>query len=171
LSFYGSTLLIQFLGGMTLSAVVSRLPKVRRGTGLVLITFAFAALFTCEAARLEPRGLIYGIPAVVIVAVAVALERARKLPKWPLAGLLGDASYSIYLTHVFVIAGSRIFFSAAGLKIDRYTGYAFVPFALLTSCIVGVAVHFLLERPLIAFANSLVRRKEKTSSALKVAAS
>lgn len=171
LSFYGSTLLAQFLAGMFLSAIAHRLPRVTWRTGLALIICAFAGLFLCEFYRLEPRGLIYGIPAVAIVAVAVAVERSHNLPKWRLGSILGDASYSIYLTHVFVIAGTRVAFSLAGVNLDRQTGYVFVPLAVLASCVVGVATHFLLERPLTRFANSLVTRKARSTSVMNVAPS
>jgi exopolysaccharide production protein ExoZ len=52
---------------------------------------------------LLPRFLIWGLPALVVVAGAVSLEDQVRgmIPRWALK--VGDSSYSIYLSHLFVL--------------------------------------------------------------------
>jgi exopolysaccharide production protein ExoZ len=69
----------------------------------VLMCGGFAALLTGPVVSGVLRPLTWGVPAWCIVAGAVALEGqlAARLPRWLLD--TGDASYSIYLIHLFVI--------------------------------------------------------------------
>lgn len=160
-SFYGSSLLVEFLAGMMLAGFVRRFPTFRSPLSYVVLIAAFATLLAVEALRLQPRGLLSGLPALFILGAAISVERSGLLPRWKLLGLLGDASYSIYLTHVFVIAGTRVALGLMGWTIDQQTGYAFVPFSFVVSGVVGVAVHVYVETRLNGMANGLVHRRPK----------
>lgn len=63
---------------------------------------------------------------------------------------LGDASYSIYLTHLFTLAAIRMVW----LRIDqepseRIHGLIFMPLALLICAVVGWAIYRTIETPLL----------------------
>ena len=89
------------------------------------------------------RPLLWGVPATLIVAGAVALEPKRPLQPPPALLRLGDASYAIYLCHFIAVA------VVAGL-IGPAPAWRFVPVAIVVSLAVGLVFHRWIERPLIA---------------------
>lgn len=93
------------------------------------------------------RVLGWGMPAAFIVAAAVLGPQGR--PSWlTQAGVaLGDASYALYLSHPFVIFGVRKAWLMAGLK-ETGALWLMVVTVLVVSCVVALAVHWFLERPL-----------------------
>jgi peptidoglycan/LPS O-acetylase OafA/YrhL len=101
------------------------------------------------------RVLAYGVPSVLALYGLVALElgSGRMLPAW-LVGL-GDASYSIYLSHLLVIATLGRIWEKSG-QTGVWTN-ALVLGAMVVSVVAfGLASYRFLERPLLA----LSRRHE-----------
>jgi exopolysaccharide production protein ExoZ len=98
--FYTSTLLVEFAFGL----LISRAVFFRSGLlGGALALAGFACLLSWGLGSDTPdwRVLYWGVPAAAIVAGFVAIERAGAFPALALRPLekLGDASYSLYLTH------------------------------------------------------------------------
>jgi exopolysaccharide production protein ExoZ len=83
-----------------------------------------------------PRVLAWGLPALLIVGGVLSLSAF--IPRLVVPTALGDASYSIYLTHTFVV-------SALAKVMPANASLIFA--ALLGSSAVGLCVHLLLERP------------------------
>jgi exopolysaccharide production protein ExoZ len=55
------------------------------------------------------RPLFIGLPCALLVAALVAIERSGRLPNFAFVALAGDASYSLYLVHGFVLGlGQRL---------------------------------------------------------------
>jgi exopolysaccharide production protein ExoZ len=82
------------------------------------------------------------ISSAAIALGVIAWDRSYGVPLRPLLKLLGDASYSIYLSHIFTVA--------TVLALLRYTVLApYSPLlAIPLSLAAGVAVYWLLERPM-----------------------
>jgi len=103
---------------------------------------------------LEPTGwsrvLLFGVPATLLVFALVNMERAneQKLPYWLV--LIGNASFSIYLSHVLVISAlGRIW---GGLAIvNTGANVAALMVILLSVLAIGILSHQILERPLLRF--------------------
>jgi exopolysaccharide production protein ExoZ len=93
------------------------------------------------------RPILWGTPAAMIVAGALALEPVRGLapPRWLLR--LGDASYAIYLCHFVAVA--------VAARLVGVAVWPFVPSAVLLSLATGIAFHHAIERPLIAGTRAL----------------
>ena len=94
------------------------------------------------------RVLTWGIPAFAVVAGAVSLEPlvAPSLPRWLLT--LGDASYSIYLSHGFVLPALGLLFgsfASPGLWTEGLT----IILCLLLSSLVGWGVFIWIESPML----------------------
>jgi exopolysaccharide production protein ExoZ len=91
------------------------------------------------------RYLAWGLPAALVVWGALAVGQAKG-PLGRLAMLIGDSSYSLYLTHSFVMVA----FSKAVRT--PYVGLlpplAWMALATVASVIVGAAVYYVVERPL-----------------------
>jgi exopolysaccharide production protein ExoZ len=141
-----SPLLVEFLGGIVIARLVIGGVRLPQAWCWLCIGVGVAALCVAspraddDAARL----LEYGVPAFLIVAGAVAAECRGTLRIGTLPRLLGDASYSIYLSHTFVI-------SAVGKVWPSWSPrWAFLIAATLCSVPVGIAVYRLLERPMLA---------------------
>lgn len=149
LAFHANSIVLEFLLGMLL-AHAYRQGMVRYqlllGWAGVLIGFVGIALLPTFFAH-APRVIILGLPALAIVAGALALSGPGSQPRHAWLMLLGNASYSIYLSHSMVL-------SAAGQVWRRFVGLSsgggvlFCLFGLVASIAVGLAVYRLLEQPL-----------------------
>jgi peptidoglycan/LPS O-acetylase OafA/YrhL len=101
------------------------------------------------------RALMFGVPAVVIVASALVAERAGLALSAGWVQLLGAASYSIYLSHFFctqvvVKAAEKLAF------LGPVAAWALLPVAFILVAIVGVLVHRRLELPLTDLARRAI---------------
>ena len=142
---YTDSMMLEFLAGVILGPVVEadRLPPRPWGYLLVsigVLLFMLGALMEVTS----PRVIVWGIPALLLVAGALTLEVRGSIPKLLLATLIGDASYSIYLTHTLTISALskfRIFFSSA----------PYFAVCLSLSILVGIAAWRLAERPMTEY--------------------
>src|SRR4029079_11644021 len=108
----------------------------------------FVAILTMPMTSANVMLLTWGIPAFAIVAGAVSLEPvvAAALPHWMLA--LGDASYSIYLSHGFVLPTLMLLIGrhvSPGLWTEAVT----IILCLVASSIAGWVVYRVVEGPML----------------------
>jgi peptidoglycan/LPS O-acetylase OafA/YrhL len=155
-----SPLLVEFLFGGLIGLCYRRGIRIQSsvciflaafGAGLLIIT-AFTALD--EAVH---RTVKWGIPSALLLFGAVFLERNGNLSAPRLLNSLGDSSYSLYLTHVFVINAIGTFWAA---RIDGYYSL-FICLAFLGSLFAGHVAYLFLEKPVT---DSLNRRYSKKSA-------
>ncbi|KAA0699167.1 acyltransferase [Neorhizobium sp. P12A] len=139
-TFYGDPIIYEFLAGVVLAKLYLEkifLPQ-RLAWPAIALGFAFLLIneTLCDASM---RSYMWGIPAVIIVYSAVSIDFSR-LPEIGWLNYLGDASYSVYITHAFTLAFLRV---ACGiLKIDIVThGPVFVTSCMIFSAIGGAIVH------------------------------
>ena len=99
------------------------------------------------------RVLAFGLPSALVVASLVRLETEGRIKLPRIAVRLGDASYSLYLTHVFVLSLSgRIWVSleATGIRIAN-AGFVF---SAAAACgVTALLVHRYVERPITSLGN------------------
>lgn len=139
---YTDSILLEFLAGVILGYAVEfdRLPS--RTWGYTFLATGFSLFVLAASTEIaSPRVLVWGIPALIVVAGAVTLELNGCMPIVTLAALIGDASYSIYLTHTLTISAILklgIFFSPS----------ARLAAGLCLSVLVGLAAWWLVERPM-----------------------
>jgi len=141
-----STIVFEFLFGVVLAKLILRgwsMSPVVAGGAIVL---GFALLLTVPEGSENLRVIAWGIPALAIVAGAVSLESqlGRWLPGWLLK--LGDASYSIYLVHGFVLPILGI--SVAALHWSGYLAQGTtVLICLIAGALAGWLTYVGVERP------------------------
>jgi exopolysaccharide production protein ExoZ len=95
------------------------------------------------------RGLSVGVPAFLVVAGAIMIERLHGLPNIHSLHLLGNASYSVYLSHTIVL-------SAVGqlwrrLPFDSLPG-ALAVFGCTAAALAiaaGIAIYLFIEVPML----------------------
>lgn len=96
------------------------------------------------------RVACFGSAAVLLLAGAVVWEANGRFraPRW--LTLLGDSSYSLYLTHIFVISAMGRAWAVLS-PAPAWGGHlAFVVVSTFACCAAGYVVHARLERPLLA---------------------
>ncbi|PNG24742.1 acyltransferase family protein [Methylocella silvestris] len=134
--------------------------------GWTLLLFAFFAVVDLSSAWFSqagerPEWIVMAAAIGSVVVAVTADERASDGPATYVSRLTGDASYSIYLTHEFVIGPLAVvwmsLFSARGWPI-------FVGFSVVVSIALGVAVFRYVETPL---SNILGRRPKPSLLALR----
>lgn len=105
----------------------------------------FAELF--DMGR-ELRFLFYGIPCAGLVSALIALE-ARKVIKFDTKLLLlaGEISFSLYLVHIFVIAGYGKFVMKFSL-FEFTNGYILLSFDFIVCFLTATLISKLIEQPL-----------------------
>lgn len=138
-STYTSPMLLEFLAGAVLCRAWQRgwLP---RGDGAFLLLGAGVVAFILQITRADPHGwrwLAWGGPSVMIVAGALGMEAARRLPRVPALRLLGDSSYSLYLSHLLTLTVIRP-------VVQPLPAFLAVPAAILACVAVGLLVYIKL---------------------------
>jgi exopolysaccharide production protein ExoZ len=122
------------------------------GVAAALVAFSivvFAAVSFTGVAEF-PRFLVYGLPSALFVAGLVSLEPL--VQRWPAKSLalIGDASYSLYLSHPFVLKGVSIAFGSVGLGVgdSPLIAVLFAVAAIACAVIFSILSYQLIERPL-----------------------
>jgi exopolysaccharide production protein ExoZ len=142
------TIVVEFVFGVVLAKwtlLGFRLPTAIAG---ILVLVGFVSILILPMISENTRVLTWGIPAFAIVTGAVSLEPlvAPALPRWLLT--LGDASYSIYLSHGFVLPALGLLFSRfawPGLWTEGLT----IILCLLFGSVIGWSVFILIEAPML----------------------
>lgn len=165
--FFTQAIIVEFCFGIALAQLYlsgwrsSALPAI-----LILMLgclgFALAAQDPPEAFA-RARVLIYGIPATLFVGGALFLETANYWRQSRIMTWLGDISYSLYLTHVLVLA------VAAKLLAGRIGGAAgdiiMLILAMAAALVAASMFHHIVERPALRLASLLQARKRRTAQA------
>ena len=149
--FYLRPVLLEFVFGMGLAVVHRRIvwPRIHGAIPLLIGAASFAALLYLEALDVDvSRGIWAGVPATVLVGACLWLEKTGI--RWTFAPLqiLGAASYSLYLLHLFPIQfGEKL--------VTPDTSFAesvAIAVASLCAALMGaVAAYYLFERPVTRF--------------------
>lgn len=152
LATYTSPLLFEFAAGLLLSfgnpvGLLAEPVRARAGAALLLAGvagFVAYALWGDLAVTGLARAVVLGGPAVLVVTGALAIERAGAWPDIPGARALGDASYSLYLTHGIVLAGVAMVARkiGAGAVFEAVVGVAL-------AVLVALATYRWFERPVM----------------------
>ncbi|WP_269716556.1 acyltransferase family protein [Caulobacter sp. NIBR2454] len=145
-------MLLEFVAGMALARLWRAGGLPGQGASIALIAAAFALLAWQHFAVFVPgnwRPITWGVPALMIVAGALGLEGSR-LFRPQILQKLGDASYSIYLSHILIapLVAKAIW---PGLP------WLFIPAMLLVAAGAGWLCHLWLERPLIRLSRKLAK--------------
>ncbi len=153
-SFYASGLVLEFGAGVLLGAAFERLPPLPAWLALAVFALGCAVL-AIQFGQGSPgpwRALAWGTPALLIVAGAVLLERGRTVAALPAAVLIGDASYSIYLSHPLILSAFAQVWRRIGLQHLPLALPLFLAASAVAAAAAGCLIFWLVERPLGALA-------------------
>lgn len=156
LSFLGSNLVLLFaLGVGTAWACRSRLalPAPALVAAVAVLGFvgfgAYEVVHGRDSIAGVDRRLVYGFCSVFIIAGLVRAQDAGRLAGTrPVVGLLGDASYALYLLHIPIISvlcklGVRLGVASPAAVVALFAG-------IFVACVAAsVAFYWVVERPLL----------------------
>ncbi len=151
--FYTSSVLLEFLYGVLLArlyfAYGSRVVRLKVQWVVLVLVFGVGLLF----ADLDgPRGVVDGIPALLIVASVLCI---RTSGGFSILAKLGDSSYSLYLFHGFFFLAAGRLFAFLGLTGGDVGGAFAAVFRIVFACVGGWLVFVILERPLTSAAKQV----------------
>lgn len=110
ITFYGDLIVLNFILGMLLFKLKSYNLNLPLVTSISLIIILFIIMFYTEQIKIShklPTTIINGIPSFFIFLLFLSINsKIETLPKifYKSIRFLGDISYAIYLTHIYVIA-------------------------------------------------------------------
>lgn len=147
---YTRPIIAEFVAGMALGALFPRLSGIcgapRAAVAAAGLCALFAVLLASGLTAIEPlRVVIAGAAAAGILVLAITLERGGWAASWRPALLVGNASYSIYLTHLFVT--QVVITAAVRLGVVGATAAAGSVAALAITILAGVVAYRLFELP------------------------
>ncbi|KIC26016.1 hypothetical protein GC1_14080 [Leisingera sp. ANG1] len=154
-AFYTSPILLEFAAGMIL-ALIWRGRRNRR-TGVLLVCAGIGAVILLAQIPGLHRSLLYGLPYLALTAGVLLLEGSIRHNR--ILALLGEASYSIYLTHFFVTQ----FFAKIIKGLDAGPGLALIAFAasIIAAAAAGVLFHKIVEAPVTRSLSGTRSKKDK----------
>ncbi len=157
-AFYTSGIILEFAFGILVGWVFQRglAAPAPVGWGLLVLGTAAIPLATAIGPDL-PRVLIWGVPATAILVGALLLERRAAVPDIAVLRLLGDASYSIYLSHGIALAVVWRLWAMLGLAA---LPALFAMAAMILAAAAGIFVYLVLERPIVG----LTKRRRRQAA-------
>jgi exopolysaccharide production protein ExoZ len=141
--FYTSPMLLEFWLGILIARTYEhvRLPTAV-SVGLILAGFAGLMLTAFVA--------VHEIGAAAIVLGTVVWERSGKLRLWQPGVALGDASYSLYLTHTFALSGVKRLWLALLPEAGMAGALGFAIVSMIAVFPVALACYRWVEAPITA---------------------
>jgi exopolysaccharide production protein ExoZ len=165
-----SPIILEFAAGLALGAWAStqrRLPALVAGLmvigGILVLVAVPAPPESHELLKGHP--IHWGIAAIVIVLGVVELERHQLIPKSPVLLTLGDASYALYLTHIFIISAAALIWERLHLWTSVSASWTFLVVVMGLCLLTALITHFRVELPLIARARKFLEPAKSTSPA------
>jgi len=147
--FVADPTVFEFIAGMLLALAWKRGFELSNATAWVLFLAGFAlATLAPESVQKTPDTIQHwlgiSIPSTMIVAGCLFI----KVPVSKFGLMLGDASYAIYLSHIFVLGALRAMVPSDAAA-TASNAWLFVTASVVASTIVGVIAHFLIDNWLL----------------------
>ena len=158
-------LTIEFILGCLIAINLYRkdnqIPKTRPFLAIafvgLVISICVYSLYQYSTGNIDPEGwwriLIFGTPATIIVYCFIYAERNGFVVHSSLIKI-GDASYSIYLSHILTLSAfGRIWNAFASDSL--YDNYIMVPVLFILVIIIGMVSFRYIEKPLLTYSRKI----------------
>jgi exopolysaccharide production protein ExoZ len=153
-----SALPLEFLAGCLLAKCYLRGVFLPRAIAIAAVAGGCALIYWSGTADVVASGrdswrvVYFGLPAICVVAGLLSLD-ARGWIRFPrLAISIGDASYSLYLSHQFLLFAIGKGWKMLGLH-ERLPAIAFLTVAVTISVFAGMLAYRWFERPVTRWLN------------------
>ena len=158
---YTNDIILEFAMGVLLGWLYQsgRLP-LSSAVGSVLAIVGLGLVLLLRD-NMKARFIYYGIAAFLLVWTMLTFEKHLKGSAWSLPRFLGDASYSIYLSHMMAMAVSwKLISLSFAASFTTLTLVLQTTFAV----VVGAIVYLIVERPLMQATKCLPLLRTHSSS-------
>lgn len=142
--FYTGMPAFLFAVGVCLGALYTRIELPRWACAALVVVGFWAAL--SGGLKGDSAQWAQYLGPIAIVTGAVLWERQFGIPYWRWFLLLGDASYSIYLVHIFAFGITREIWERTGFG-GPFAAAGFAAASLLAALALALATYRLVERP------------------------
>ena len=159
---YTDKLILEFFAGIVIGVLYMRGFTLSPVMSISLMGVAIILLIGFETFLLPGgmRIIIWGIPAILMVFATLSLDTAGKIPRISSLRLIGDASYSIYLSHILSIEVIESLWEIPDWQTDTLIAQlTFVAVCIGTSTLVGIAAFYMVEQPMLKGLRPLWRPK------------
>ncbi|SKA24006.1 acyltransferase family protein [Novilysobacter spongiicola] len=153
---------LEFIAGAFVGLYWRRMPERTAGTCAVLGAVALVAAIVVLDRRVDAdvlppslRTLVFGPAAALVV---LGLLAARRRPEGAMGRwltLLGDSSYSLYLSHVFVVSAAGRLWQVSGFNQSGWQHLVFIVVTVIACVAAGISSWRWVERPLLGLPRSL----------------
>lgn len=144
LAFYAQSIVFEFILGMCIAHAWLHYRKVSPAMGPLAILAGLVLMFGLGRDAASDRFLTWGAGAALVVLGAVWLEAwTARIRLAANLSFLGDASYSIYLSHTFVVPAAVLALKQLGVQ----SSLVIVPAVGLAVLVSGCMSYLWLERP------------------------
>jgi exopolysaccharide production protein ExoZ len=146
--FYTSNIILEFAFGMTLGWLYIRGARLSLATAwAILLLGAGAIVLTADS--FADRSLRVGVPALLVVAGAVMIERLGGVPNIRGLYFLGNASYSLYLSHTIVLSIVGQLWRKFPLGLLPGSVLVFACISVASAIAVGALIYLYVEVPML----------------------
>ena len=147
---YTDSLLLEFLAGIIIGVFYTRGFALNSTLARAMLA-ASIILFVGFETSILPGGarvITWGVPAILLVIATLSLEREGKISRLNSLQKIGDASYSIYLSHLLTIEVVELLWTISGWQTETIaTQLTFLALCLVASTFVGIVAYNMIERP------------------------
>lgn len=154
LAFWTQSIILEFLFGCLLAVAYLKGARLAPPVAVALALFGLAGMFKTAGEPALPEALRWGVPALLVVAGAALCAGSTWRPMLWLA-IVGDASYSLYLVHPFVLRPFRSLWThliGGALPLGLY-----IVVAGLVATLASLLVYRWIERPTLRWAQARSR--------------
>lgn len=141
LTFWGNSIVFEFVVGALFGTLYKSGTRLNKTASILFMLGSALSYFALSGL---PRGISNGVPAMLFFVGFLNL----KLPSAGWANKLGDSSYSLYLSHLFVMGGCRTLLPTY-LGDGRFAAISFVFISASLSILVGLFVYSYVETGLL----------------------
>ena len=159
---YTSELLLEFLCGTLIAAARERLMSWATRAAGPMLGIVPLWLVAVYAGKLSGGHFVmFGLPAAMMVAGLLALERTLQMRPLSLGLLIGDASYSLYLCHPFALRAIYLVLPTAAAAAHPVIGLVCIALASVVAILCAIAIYSVIEQPTLAVLRRTTRHRVK----------
>ncbi len=166
LDYFTDPLLMEFAGGMVLGLLLVKGIRLPKWCSMGMVFISLCGLGISQALQIDlPRFIEFGVPAFLLVGAATLPLGAESHSPSKYSLALGNSSYALYLSHIFIIGGVVAIIPEGGALLGGQQplfSLVFVSLLITLSAFMGNGVHLWVEQPMNRFFKTAICHNKPT---------